>query len=49
VQRSTNLTTWASILTTNAPANGGFEVTDDFSDLGFVVPASAYYRLQWNP
>jgi autotransporter-associated beta strand protein len=49
VQRSTNLTAWATILTTNAPANGGFELTDDFSDLGFVVPVSAYYRLEWNP
>jgi autotransporter-associated beta strand protein len=48
VQRSTNLTVWATIATTNAPANGAFEWTDDFSDLG-VVPGSAYYRLQWNP
>lgn len=48
VQRSTNLTAWVTILTTNAPANGAFEWTDDFSDLG-VVPGSAYYRLQWNP
>ncbi len=48
VQRSTNLTAWATIVTTNAPANGAFEWTDDFSDLG-VVPGSAYYRLQWNP
>lgn len=48
VQRSTNLTAWVSILTTNAPPTGAFEWTDDFSDLG-VVPSSAYYRLQWNP
>ena len=48
VQRSTNLTAWATIVTTNAPANGQIDWTDDFSDLG-VVPASAYYRLSWNP
>jgi autotransporter-associated beta strand protein len=48
VQRSTNLTSWATLTTTNAPANGAFDWTDDFSDLG-VVPASAYYRLQWIP
>ena len=48
VQRSTNLTSWATLVNTNAPANGAFEWTDDFSDLG-VVPASAYYRLQYNP
>jgi len=47
-QRSTNLVDWTSIGTTNAPANGRFNVTDDFSDLG-VVPGSAYYRLQYNP
>jgi hypothetical protein len=48
-QRSTNLTVWADILTTNAPSGGLFQVIDDFSDLGFVVPVSAYYRLQYNP
>jgi len=48
-QRSTNLTAWVSILTTNAPTSGLFEVIDDFSDLGFIIPVSAYYRLQYNP
>ena len=42
------LVDWVTILTTNAPANGLFNYTDNFSDLG-VVPSSAYYRLQWNP
>jgi autotransporter-associated beta strand protein len=48
VQRSTNLTDWVTIVTTNAPAGGVFSYPDSFADLGFV-PASAYYRLQWNP
>lgn len=48
MQRSTNLTTWVTILTTNAPGNGLFNYMDNFSDLG-VVPSLAYYRLQWNP
>ncbi len=44
VYRSTNLVTWTSLWTTNAPAGGVFQYTDD--------PApqpSAYYRLQFNP
>ena len=44
VQRSTNLTSWAVIWTTNAPAGGTFQYIDN--------PApqpSAYYRLQYNP
>jgi hypothetical protein len=44
VQRSTNLVDWVTIYTTNAPGNGVFQYTDNFSDLGFVAPASAYYR-----
>jgi hypothetical protein len=48
VQRTTNLVDWATILTTN-PVAGVFQFTDDFSDLGGVIPASAYYRLGWNP
>jgi len=44
VQRSTNLVDWVTIYTTNAPGNGVFNYTDNFSDLGFVAPASAYYR-----
>jgi hypothetical protein len=42
VQRSTDsMATWQIILTTNAPANGIWRVTDDF---GGNPPASAYYR-----
>ncbi len=48
VQRSTNLVGWVSLLTTNAPALGLFDYTDNFSDLG-GIPGSAYYRLQYNP
>ena len=44
IQRSTNLVDWVTISTTNAPSNGVFMYTDDFSDLGFVVPSAAYYR-----
>jgi hypothetical protein len=45
IQRSTNLTDWVTLVTTNAPSAGLFQWTDDFSDLG-GPPASAYYRLQ---
>ena len=43
VQRSTNLVSWVTLITTNAPPAGLFIYTDDFSDLG-GPPASAYYR-----
>jgi hypothetical protein len=49
VQRSTNLTDWVTLVTTNAPANGVFEWADDFNDLGVPPadpPSSAYYRLR---
>jgi hypothetical protein len=49
VQRSTNLVDWATLVTTNAPANGVFEWVDDFSDLNVPpdpAPSSAYYRLR---
>jgi hypothetical protein len=49
VQRSTNLTTWVTIWTTNAPPAGPFQYTDTFSDLGGQIPPAAYYRLTWNP
>jgi len=49
IERSTNMTDWAVILITNAPANGAFHYIDNFSDLGTNVPASAFYRLEWNP
>ena len=42
VQRSTdNMASWQVILTTNAPALGGWQVVDDF---GGSPPSSAYYR-----
>jgi hypothetical protein len=47
VQRSTNLLDWVTILTTNAPGTGVFDVTDSFTDLG-TIPSAAYYRLFWN-
>src|SRR5262249_2506378 len=48
VQRSTNLLSWATILTTNAPGSGLFICTDNFSDLG-GPPSYAFYRLSWAP
>lgn len=50
VQRASNVT-FTGILrlwNTNAPATGGFRVTDDFSDIG-GRPPQAYYRLRYNP
>jgi hypothetical protein len=49
VQRSTNLTDWVTLVTTNAPGNGVFQWSDDFNDLGVPPadpPSSAYYRLR---
>lgn len=46
VQRSTNLTTWVALMTTNAPSAGMFKIVDDFGDLG-VRPSQAYYRLRF--
>jgi hypothetical protein len=48
VQRSTNLVDWLTILTTNAPSEGLFQIADNFTDLG-ASPGSASYRLEWNP
>jgi hypothetical protein len=48
VQRSTNLLSWTTILTTNAPASGLFICTDNFSDLP-GPPPYAFYRLSWGP
>jgi hypothetical protein len=48
VQRSTNLVSWTTILTTNAPASGLFICTDNFNDLG-GLPPYAFYRLSWAP
>jgi hypothetical protein len=55
VDRSTNLTAglgWVPISTNIAPANGVIQIIDNFQDLGIQVPpipASAYYRLRYNP
>jgi autotransporter-associated beta strand protein len=49
VQRTTNFVDWSPILTTNAPAQGLFQYTDNFSDLGGTPPSSAAYRLGWTP
>ena len=49
IQRSTNLTAWVTIWTTNAPPAGPFRFTDTYLDLGGTPPASAYYRLSWVP
>jgi autotransporter-associated beta strand protein len=49
VQRTTNLTDWVTIWTTNAPGGGLFNYTDSFVDLGGTPPTSAYYRLGWIP
>jgi hypothetical protein len=48
-ERSTNLTDWVDIQTNAAASNGELDVTDSFGDLGGVPPASAYYRLKWQP
>jgi hypothetical protein len=45
VQRSTNLTTWDDLLTTNAPAGSGLF---QYQDLAAPQPA-AFYRLRYNP
>ena len=44
VQRSTDLVNWTMLLTTNAPADGAFEVTDPAPP-----QPTAFYRLVWNP
>jgi MBG domain (YGX type)/Bacterial Ig-like domain (group 3)/Cadherin-like domain/YDG domain/Passenger-associated-transport-repeat len=44
VLRSTNLTGWDAIWTTNAPSNGLFQYIDPTAP-----QPSAYYRLQFNP
>ena len=52
VQRSTNLSAgrgWVNIATNTVGGNGRIEAVDNFSDLGGQVPASAYYRLKWQP
>jgi hypothetical protein len=44
VQRSTNMTDWVILVTTNAPSHGLFQWQDDFADIG-GAPGQAYYRL----
>jgi autotransporter-associated beta strand protein len=46
LDRSTNLAIWATIWTNVAPANGLFDYTDDFHELG-APAAAAFYRLSW--
>jgi len=48
-ERSTNLTDWVDVVTNSAATNGVINVSDTFDDLGGVPPASAYYRLKWQP
>jgi len=52
IQRSTNLFAGAGfvdISTNKTPASGLISVVDDFAGLAGVVPATAYYRLKWQP
>ncbi len=44
LQRSTNLSDWTTLWTTNAPPGGVFQFTDPGAP-----PPAAYYRLQYNP
>jgi autotransporter-associated beta strand protein len=48
LDRSTNLPIWTTIWTNTAPPSGEFEYTDTFEDLG-GQPASAFYRVRWDP
>jgi len=49
-ERATNLApaVWVDISANTAAANGAIDVNDNFDDLG-ALPASAYYRLKWQP
>lgn len=48
IQRSVNMVSWTDIATVTAAADGSIQATDNFSDLG-GPPASAFYRLKWQP
>ena len=48
-ERSTNLTAWVDVVTNTAATNGVINISDYFYDLGGTPPASAYYRLKWQP
>ena len=47
LERSTNLTDWVDISTNTIGSGGMTNVVDDFGDLSFVPPSSAYYRVGW--
>jgi hypothetical protein len=51
LERATNLAPaiWVDITTNTATVNGIITATDSFTDLGNVAPASAFYRLKWQP
>jgi hypothetical protein len=51
LERATNLAPaiWINVATNAAATNGVINATDNFNDLGNMPPASAYYRLQWQP
>jgi hypothetical protein len=44
VRRSTNLTDWVILVTTNAPGDGLFQIEDSFGELGAALP-KAFYQL----
>jgi hypothetical protein len=51
-ERTTSLTPpalWVVISTNTAAGNGVLSVPDPFTDLGGNPPASAFYRLKWQP
>ena len=51
LERATNLAPamWIDVSTNPAATNGVINATDNFQDLGGTPPASAYYRLKWQP
>jgi hypothetical protein len=48
-ERSTNLVAWVDISTNSATVNGVISISDSFTDLGGVEPATVFYRLKWEP
>jgi hypothetical protein len=46
IQRSTNLSDWVTLESTNIPATGQFQFDDLFLDLAGHPPAAAFYRLK---
>ena len=51
LERATNLApaVWIDVSTNAAATNGVINAVDLFNDLGNIPPASAYYRLKWQP